>query len=271
MLLTLMELWQALDTIALELYPPLAKFDPGFPQNMLYPLQLSEFADMDRLHKIEKYLERRRSSAKSSLSFVLGEPSPDCFAALYFDQCEEMQDLQREIIAADESFKNEKEFEWTQRSAEYEATAKEATRTTCLFIEDESSPPRRYHDDRHCRKHFLERKAARMRIQVHESLLPADQAVSKAVIFELLIPPGFAAWRDATWQLLQLGRGPQIPDKSPHVFLYDYPGLKPYMEPTGCGITLASRTKYVFIYHHPISKWPSLVILISGITISILL
>ncbi|KAK4693761.1 hypothetical protein P7C71_g3689, partial [Lecanoromycetidae sp. Uapishka_2] len=244
MILVLMELWQALDTIALGLYPILGSFDPGFPQDLLYPLQISELADMDRLQKIEQYLDRRRNRAESSISYVLGEPSRDCFSALYFDQCEEMQDLQSEIRAADESMKRSKEFQWIRESAEYEDTIKEAVGATCLFVEDELNPLRRWHDDRHCRKHYLERKAARMRIQVHEALLPADQAAAKAVVFELSIPPGFAAWRDATWQLLQLGRRPQVPDRLPHVFLYDYPGLKPYMEPTGSTITLASRTKF---------------------------
>jgi len=245
MLLTLMELWQALDTTAIKLYPLLAKFDHGIPQNMLYPLQLSNSADMRRLQDIECYLEKRRSSAESSLSLVLGDLSRDSFAALYFDQCQEMQGLYSVISAADEAMKDKKELEWTQKSSQYEATLKEAAWTACLFMEDEFDPPKRQHDDRHCRKHFLERKAARMRIQIHESILPADNAVTKAVVFELLVPPGFAAWRDATWQLLQLGRRQQVPDRPPHVFLYDYPGLRPYMEPTGCGITLASRTKYV--------------------------
>lgn len=245
MLLTLLELWQALDTIAIDLYPILGDFDPGFPQNLLYPLQVSELTDMCRLQKLEKYIERRHSSARFPMSHVLGEMAHDSFAARYFDQCEEMQDLHGIINAADGELKGRKEFEWIQKSSEYEAILNEAARTACLFMEDEFDPLKRQHDDRRCRKHFLERKAARMRIQIHEALLPIDPATAKAVIFELRIPPGFATWRDATWQILQIGQRQQIPDRPPHVFLYDYPGLRSYMEPTGCGITLASRTKYV--------------------------
>ncbi len=247
MLLTLMELWLALDAITVALYPLLAKFDPGIPQNLLYTFQLSDRADMCRLQKIEKYLEKRRSSAEYPLSFVLGELSHDYFAARYFDQCEEMQDLYSVITAADGAMKGRKELEWIEKTSEYDEILKGAAETACMFMEDEFDPLKRQHDDRRCRKHFLERRAAKMRIQIHEALLPADFTAAKAVVFELIIPPGFAAWRDGTWQLLQLGRLRQVPDRSPHVFLYDYPGLRPFMEPTGCGITLASRTKYVHL------------------------
>ena len=242
-----MELWQVLDTLVIRSFPLLAEFDPGMPVSLLYPLQLSSRQDMDRLRNVERYLEKRRSSAKSPLSCVLGEPSRDCFAARFFDLCEEMQDLYETIIDEDNVRKNRKKFELIEKSAEYDAILREATETACLFIGDEFDPLKSQHDNRRCRRHFLERKAARMRIQIHEALLPTEIAAAKAVIFELLIPPGFAAWRDGTWQILQLGQGQHAPDKPPHTFLYDYPGLKPYMQPTGCGITLGSRTKYVIL------------------------
>ena len=54
---------------------------------------------------------------------------------------------------------------------------KEAAETTCLYVEDEFNPLKRMHDNRRCRKHYLERRCARMRIGIHEDFLPSDDMV----------------------------------------------------------------------------------------------
>ena len=258
MTVTLLEMWQAIDSIALMLYPLLAEYEPEFPRDILYPLQITQLSDLQRVQDIENYLDHRRSSAKTSYPSVFRELSPESFAVRFFDQSQEMKQLAATIYAAEERAKAEKEEEWATRSSEYEAIMKQAAEKTCLFIEDPIYPLKRQHDDRHCLKHQLERRGARMRIQVHEALLPDDAAHVKSLVFELLLPKGFAAWRDATWQLVQLGRRTTKSNREaqPWCLLGDYQGLSPYMRPTGSSITLASYTKSFLKAHYAQVSFP---------------
>ena len=250
MLITLLEMWQAMDSVALTIYPLLADYDPEFPRDILYPLQVAQLSDLRRVQDIEIYLQHRRNVAKSSCPSIFRDVLPMSFAVRYFDQCQEMRQLAATISAADEKAKAQKGEEWSQKSFEYETVMKQAAETTCLFIEDPYDPLRRLHDDSRCLKHHLERKGAKMRVQAYEAVLPSDKIHIKAVVFELILPIGFAAWRDATWQLIQLGRQNTIPDREPPVSLRDYQGLKLYFRPSGSSVTLASRTKPFLKTHY---------------------
>lgn len=257
MLITLLEMWQAIDSMALMLYPLLADYEPEFPRDLLYPLQVAQLSDLQRVQDVENYLENRRSVAKPSHPSVFRDVTPGSFAVRYFDQSQEMQQLAATIEAADERAKAQKEEEWIQKSFEYETVMKQAAEMTCLFIDDAVDPLKRRHDDHYCLKHRLERRGARMRIQIHEALLPSDETHVKSLVFELLLPKGFAAWRDATWQLIQLGRRSTIPDREPQVLLRDYQGLRAHMKPTGSSITLASRTKSFLTTHYAQVPFPT--------------
>ena len=257
MLITLLELWQTIDSIALKLYPLLAEYEPEFPRDILYPLQVAELSDLQRVQDIENYLEHRRTVSKPSYPSLFRDPLPMSFAVRYFDECQEMQQLAALIDTADEMAKAQKEEEWGQKSFEYEAIMKQAAETTCLFYEDPHDPLRRLHDDRHCVKHQLERRGARMRIQAYEAILPSDDTLIKAVVFELLLPKGFAAWRDATWQLIQLGQDESSADREPQIMLREYQGLNVYFRPTGSPITLASRTKSFLKTHYAQVPFPT--------------
>jgi len=257
MLLTIMELWQALDTLALRLYPLLREYNPGFPRNLLYPLQAASLRDLRRLQRIEDYIDTRCGMADPTTPSIFGDISSNSYAVRYFDRCPEMQELLGEIKLADQSARARKEEELRTKSTEYENLLKDAAQTACLFMEDEIDPSKRQHDDRHCRKHFLERKAARMRILVHEAVLPTEIAIAKAIIFELIVPEGFAGWRDTTWQILQLARPSTLQDRTPQVLLREYTGLSAYKQPMEANITLASRTKSFQTTHYAQVPFPA--------------
>ena len=257
MLITLLEMWQAVDSIVLMLYPLLADYEPCLPRDILYPLQVAQLSDLRRVRDIENYLEHRRTVAKSSYPSIFGDVLPMSFAVRYFDQCQEMQKLAATIDAADKSAKARKQVEWTQKSFEYETVMKQAAETACLFFEDPHDPLRRVHDDRHCLKHRLEKRGARMRIQAYEARLPSDDTHIKAVVFELLLPKSFAAWRDATWQLIQLGQRSSLSDAEPPISLRDYQGLKAYFKDAGSSMTLASRTKSFLNTHYAQIPFPT--------------
>ena len=257
MLLTLMEVWVGLDSLAVRQYPLLVDYDPGFPKDLMYPLKVARLSDMQRLQEIERYLEERRRRATYPLSSVLGDPTRTCFAVRYFGQCPEMQELLSVIQHANDSARSEKERDLMEQSAKYDAKVKEASETACLYKEDEYDPLKRQHDDRRCRKHFLEREAARMQIRIHEDNLPADDVYSKAIVFELLLPSSFATWRDSTWHLLTLARGDTISDQKPRLMLYEYSGLHIYAQGTGGSVTLASRTKSFHDTHYATVPLPT--------------
>ena len=256
MLITVMETWQVLDSITVKRFPLLANYNPGFPRDLLFCLQVPRLEDMRRLRDVETYLDSRREAADNSLAPIFGGRRLDSFAVRYFDQCHDMQDLLKRIHEANRVAKDIKEDEWKQKTREYESLMREATTTNCLYINDEVNPLKRLHDDLHCRKHYLERRARRVRITVHEELLPEDVMTAKTVIFELVVPLNFAIWRDATWQILRLARPTMIGDRAPRALLRDIACYKEYMIETSCNITLASRTKSFHNTHYAQVSFP---------------
>lgn len=168
-----------------------------------------------------------------------------------------MQEVSALIHAEDQASKVRKEQEWKRASAEHERILKEASVTACLFTEDEFDPLIRKHDDRRCRKHYLERVAARLKISIHEALLPTDKVLAKALVFELCLPRGFAAWRDSTWHILHLARRDQIQNHPPRVVLREYSGFVPFLNSTECNVTLASPAKSFHDTHYAHVPFPT--------------
>ncbi|KAL8797955.1 MAG: hypothetical protein Q9182_007083 [Xanthomendoza sp. 2 TL-2023] len=238
MLLTLMEIWMGIDSLVVRIYPLMKDYDHGFPLDLMYPLKVSKLSDMFRLTRMEGYLRARKTNAKYPLPNVLGEPTNLCFAVRYFDECKEMQALLSIIWQANDEAKADKAHELNEGNERYENLIRKASETACSCKEDEHRC-----DDPRCRKGYLEREASRMRIPIHEDLLPDDDILAKSIVFELLLPSAFAAWRDSVWQLLMLARGEHIPDQKPMLLLREYPGLEYYAQTSNASITLASKRK----------------------------
>jgi hypothetical protein len=56
MLVTVMELWVAMDTCAAKMFSLLKDYNPGIPSDILDDLQIARLKDIRRLHKIREYL-----------------------------------------------------------------------------------------------------------------------------------------------------------------------------------------------------------------------
>jgi hypothetical protein len=56
MLVTVMELWVAMDTCATKMFSLLKDYNPGIPSDILDDLQIARLKDIRRLHKIREYL-----------------------------------------------------------------------------------------------------------------------------------------------------------------------------------------------------------------------
>ena len=244
MLLTILELWVALDEFCIQLIPLLKDYAPGLKTDLLNVLQLPRLEDMSRLRKVEDYLAQRRKESKRDLPTIFTDPTRRCFAAEYFDQSESMKALHNDIKRQGELARDAKEREWLNKCAEYENVVKQISEETCLFTTSKSNPFIKMHEEGSCQRCYLQRVARRMRIQVHEFPLPSDPAHAKAVIFELQCPPAFAAWRDSTWKILsELGRPPQIPGRIPALVIQEYSQLLREGQKSRFNLSLASRNK----------------------------
>jgi hypothetical protein len=149
-----------------------------------------------------------------------------------------------------------KKEEWQTKSAEYEQLISTADSLSCPYICNEMTQELE-HDDK-CEKCYLGRKARRIRINVHESLLPSEsEMAAKVVLFELMLPDAFAAWRDATWFILrELARSPQPLGKPHHVLCCKYPQLQGYNHAVEANVVLASFTKSFLATHYSSVSFP---------------
>jgi hypothetical protein len=257
MILTVMEIWISMDECATKLFGLLEDYNPGFPAEILNVLQLPHFQDMLRLQKIQNYLQDRHVKCKNSRMTLFEDPMKGCFAERYFDESERLQELQQRIETAAELARKKKEEEWLRLSAEYQDVVRAIAESSCLFTTDENRPFLTIHDDRQCRKCFLQRKERRIKIEIHEHPLPSNPIQAKAVVFELGCPRAFAAYRDTTWRILgTLARPRQINSLEPRVLLRDYSELKAFMTLGKCNLSLASTTKSFLESHYSTIRFP---------------
>ena len=258
MLLTVMELWAIMDECATKIFGLLNDYDPGFPSSILDILQLPRLQDMYRLQKIQAYLEARHKKSKRFQMSIFQKPAKGCFADRYYEESPELQRLRKEIEDKAEAARQRKVQEWQNLSVEHEKLIKAIAESSCLYTTDPFQPLIPVHDDHRCRKCFLQRKARRMRIQIHEHPLPADDFQARAVLFELGCPEVFMAYRDATWSILRISRNLQGTGNSePRVLLRDYSELKAYTKPTAYSLSLASTTKSWLSTHYSTVQFPA--------------
>lgn len=257
MILTIMELWMALDQCAVELFNLLSEFSPGIPPKILDVLQLLRLTDMRRLQRIQIYLKHRYARVKFLQRTIFDDPSRGCFAERYFDDSEDsqmLQSLHQRIEEAAEVEREEKKNEWHKLSLEFEELERDIAESTCLYTTENS---RVVHDSTFCTKCYLERKAKRLKIIVHEHPLPTNLAHAKAVVFELGCPEALAAYRDATWVVLgKLAFSKQMNLSEPRLILKDYYDLEDFTKPLKAGITLASTTKSFQSTHYKSVGFP---------------
>ena len=257
MLLLLMELWRVIDASAIVQYPQLTKYGPGFPDDLLHVLQLADIEDMRRLHSIELYLRRRNRQADERLPSVFGDIKENSFQVQYFDQSASLQQSLFNMSSKNQEWKTKKEIEWRKSSKEYESHRQKAMQLPCEFTEDLDDTFMKIHDYR-CSRCYHNRAARRVSIEIHEALLPSDEVQAKAFIFELNIPRGFAAWRDATWFILQLGNDLTPQDSGSQIKLCDIPKVNNLQKPCDFRrrVKFASHTKAFLSTHYRFSKFP---------------
>ncbi|KAF4632731.1 hypothetical protein G7Y89_g5393 [Cudoniella acicularis] len=232
MLLTVMELWCQMDQNATQLFGLLRGYNPGFPADIMDPLLIESMPHMRRLQEIRSYLEDRNTMSKTRMT-IFNDPSS----------------IRKLRAGAQEAFAK-KEQEWQEKCLEYESLTKKISESSCLYEIDEFQ--NRIHL---C---FLERKAYRFRINVHEHPLPYDSWLAKSVVFELAAPKAFLAYREATWRIIGcLASSSTAPmdHREPRVLLSDYSQLQRFATRKST-FTLASTTKSFLDTHYRNPRFP---------------
>ena len=262
MLLTVMESWVILDRMTIEVYPLLRDFLPGFPEDILDVVQLLHLSDMSRVHRIQLHLRKRHGMCGESRRTIFDDPGKGCFAERYFGESENASNLGQlltQIEEAAQEARASKEEEWRRLGLEYEHLNQKIAASACLYTTNDANPfGPTFHDDKHCSKCYLQRQAKRMKIQVHEHPLPSEIVKARAVVFELQCPEVFAAYRDATWNIINtLGFPKRIPGAEPRVLLHAYPELHRYASSTTPRLSLGSTTKSFRASHYSHVTFPT--------------
>ncbi|KAL7275320.1 hypothetical protein RUND412_001745 [Rhizina undulata] len=259
MLLTTLQLWVALDKVALEKYPLMREYSPAIPRDLLEPLLLPKFRQMERLHQVEEYLRNRHASAS------LGNPSifsnvVNCntFAVRHFSTSLKHKELKKRIEDDAKQERERKKNELARENERYHnLMAQYRAINQCDYWYHHERE--RYVHSYSCDKCYLKKKAAAITIQVHEWPLPSDAQQSDVVVFELDCPMGFAIWRDTTFSVIYgICNAPETQKltQRPFEILHTYSSLQSYAKKS-YRLTLASTTKSFKSTHYAYQNAPT--------------
>ncbi|RAK78122.1 uncharacterized protein BO72DRAFT_495654 [Aspergillus fijiensis CBS 313.89] len=247
MVLTVLELWMALDQMCVRLCPLLADYSPEIPTNFLEPLLLSQRSQMERAYKVEDYIQKRHRDAGRYPS-ILQDLMPQCFGARYSDASQKHQQLRLRIEEHARRQVEKKRDEWSEKSVKHSNLLREAGRLGCEFYW--SYDGYRRHSIS-CKKCSLERQAAGITINIHERPLPENETTMKAVVFEIDCPRWLAAWRDITWKMTQdLGRSGFSAGVAVEEDILRYSETRPFVTDLGQRLTIGSTAKSFLRTHY---------------------
>ena len=255
MLLTMVELWIALDKIAIREIPMLGEYSPEIPTSLLEDLLLSKAANLHRLRIAHQHLSHRHSQSYHGSVFS-SSAAADTFAVRYFQGSPCLQRLKSRIEDVARHEVREKISELNRANAQHGELQRQAARIEHTYYTDWYGYQRH---DRYCRKCDLETQQQRMTIDVHEWPLPAHEHRAEVVVFELDCPVSFNAWRTATFHLLVDLCSPSLEPKHPYITLDRYHALSTYLVPhPRSRITLASDTKPFVVSHYRTTSIPTM-------------
>ncbi|RMI92894.1 hypothetical protein CDV36_016575, partial [Fusarium kuroshium] len=250
MLLTIGELWVAMDKAAIHALPSLKLYEHEVPIEVWQALLLTSGVEAERLHRLEQYLLSRHIVARGE-----GRPSlfrsygcPGSFSVEYFSASLKHQLLKIEIEAQAQTERQAKKEELRQLKDEYKMWMRQyRDRAECdEDTREEYGIPVQYHSHSCVRCGYLN-AANSLRIDIQEWPLPQDDLKAQSTIFELSVPPIFSEWRDSTLYVINdvlLSKQSDILPQQPLYPLRDYLPLRKYFK-TGRGyrVHLLSEAK----------------------------
>ncbi|KAL8766975.1 MAG: hypothetical protein Q9209_006387 [Squamulea sp. 1 TL-2023] len=244
MLLTIADLWHAMDTIAGSLMPLLHDYKPNISSSVFTSLLLPKKIQMEQLQKLESHINNRQENAKFTAS-VFSDPeqtATDAFAYQYFDRSSELKELRKEIEADAKSDWEAKEKEWQEGTTKYTELTKQWATLHCNFVVGRRGGES--HIKKRCKRCKLKSKIESMTIDVFECPLPRLEVQCRQVLLELRCPVVLATWRNLIWMIIHdLGRLNQTMGAPPFGQLSDFGGLRRYVNTAPSRIVLGASNK----------------------------
>ncbi|KAG8217925.1 hypothetical protein J3R82DRAFT_6091 [Butyriboletus roseoflavus] len=255
MLLTMIELWVALDKIAIMEIPMLAEYSPEVPTSLLEVLLLCKTKSLHRLRHAHEYLSHRHSQSQSQWSVFSQTVAADSFAVRFYASSSHLQCLKTQIEEAAQREVRDKVAELEKANARHVEFQQTADKINHQYIGNRNGTESHAG---YCNKCFYEQSSKNMDIALHEWPLPAEQFRAEAVVFELDCPISFNMWRNATFHLLVDLCSPAIEPKKPYIQLSKYVALQPYLvQHPRSRISLASDTKPFVVSHYSRTRIPT--------------
>ncbi|KAG1853153.1 hypothetical protein DFJ58DRAFT_396412 [Suillus subalutaceus] len=257
MLLTLFELWVAMDKIVVGQIPLLAEYSPEIPLTLWECLLIRKASGLDRLKKLHAYLKARHCQASSRLSAFSFTNDHKSFAARYFHQSSKLRSLKVRIEADGQKQREKKLTELRTLNKRYSDLE---TRAASLAHEyGVNSRGWEYHKKKRCQKCRVEKEMQSMTITVHEWPLPERDQEAIVVVFELACPTAFDMWRSMTFHVfVDICTLEKISSTHPFMTLPKYDALQQYRT---CHprqrLTLASEAKPFSKCHYSNTRIPT--------------
>lgn len=264
MVLTIMEIWIALDKCALQYCALLQDYNPGFPSSLFDPLLLPWRSMMERLGQIEQYLiQRKRSAILNCPSIFKSVDTSQSFPVRYFDSSPEHQNLKQHIEWEAHSERRKKMSELKAKLENYHRLMGESHTLSCQFVHRRVRGREVSEHATGCRKCVLKSQAQSISIGVHEWPLSSNELQAKAAVFELDVPAPISQWRNATYKILvdilspryNAGKSSRRKSGGHHVHsIHEYAGLTSYSISQPGRLQLMSSTKPFVISHYANQK-----------------
>ena len=256
MLLTVIELWIALDKLVVKQIPILGDYSPEIPISLLEQLLLRDPLHLRRLPLAAGYIRQRASTAQDGYSVFSDALDERSFSVRYFNESPHLRSLRDRILDNARSEREAKCQELAKANEHHATLCHEAFFTSHTYIPDWYG--QEVHDGRNCRRCILDDKTAKMKISLHEWPLPTDPHHVARVVFELDCPVSFNMWRSVIFNLLVDVCSPSPERVTPYIVLQDYSGLHSrYVKHSRSRITLASDTKSFTQSHYSTTFIPS--------------
>ena len=244
MILTIMDLWVALDMSTIRQCPLLKRYSPEIPSDFLHSLLLHRSSTLKRALHIEEYLCHRHKEACNPASIFSSNIGESSFAVEYFRASEDLQRLNDKIIADAQQIRERKRAELNNSNQRFASLLQEASSMDHEIYDSEIYTG--IHSKR-CQRCRLERQAKALKISVHEWPLPRSTVHAQRAVFELSPPSAFSVWRDITYSILRdigLSSVPN-PQGKVEVLLDSFSGLRNWTakHQKDYRLTIASTTK----------------------------
>jgi len=198
--LTIMNLWVALDKFVIHLCPLLKEYSPEIPIEFLHGLLLRRSSALKRASQIEEYLCRRHGEALHTTSIFSSSVDDSHFVMKYFRTSGPLQCLHDEIIAHAQRKPVVKRAELVVLNEKSKSLLREAESLPHEWATDIFRRPTH---PATCKRCQLENEVETLKMPILEWSLLFSPKHRQLAAFELSPPRGFPAWRDITYMILR--------------------------------------------------------------------